>query len=136
MKVRNGYVSNSSSSSFLVLGNVVGTPQNIERIKFDFDKFEYVMVGKFLCEGYDLIKLNPKIVKWIERHRADCFLDYRANEIYKVIQRSTSYGDENVMDIPNITLNAKVMSITADQHSSTTVNEMEDNYAELSNPFK
>lgn len=135
MKVRNGYVSNSSSSSFLILGNVVGTPRNIGEIEFDFKKFEYVIVGKYLSEGYDLIKLTPKIVKWIENHRYDCFIDCENSDIYKVIKKSEAYNNTVDMDVPNITLNAKVMMVEADQHSSTSVEELEDNYAELTPPY-
>lgn len=135
MKIRSGYVSNSSSSSFLILGNVVGTPGNIEEIRFDFKNFEYVIVGKYLCEGYDLIKLNPKIVAWIIDHRHDCFCECYGNEIYKVLKKEEAYDDIMSVCIPNITLQSKVLSVRADQHSSVSIEDMENNYAELTPPY-
>ena len=53
MKIRNGFVSNSSSSSFIIQGKEV----NIDEIKID-NKSTFIGVGKELGDGLDVIDIN------------------------------------------------------------------------------
>jgi hypothetical protein len=67
MKIRNGFVSNSSSSSFIVVCNP------INKDDFDEDAFkEYCkthniwVLGQYLSEGYDFFELESKYLNLID----------------------------------------------------------------------
>ena len=55
MKIRNGFVSNSSSSSFIIIGK----PVNINDLKVsDIKNKNYVVVGKDLSDGSDIFNID------------------------------------------------------------------------------
>ena len=123
MKIRNGYVSNSSSSSFMIIGKEIGNvfsgPFNL-----DFKNKNYVMIGKYLYEdGNDYIKLTPELYKWIEDHKLD--VDFEDGTIIEIIKENV-WAD--YIAIPDNITGACAWHIKASEHSSETVEDLERHY--------
>ena len=74
MIIRNGFVSNSSSSSFLLRGGtIMHTPQEIVD---NIDKFNTIyIVGDLLSSGYDIFELDWEL-KDIVKHHSERFIKY------------------------------------------------------------
>lgn len=58
MKIRNGFVSNSSSSSFVLVGKEV-CPQEIDPSKLN----QYKVIGTYLDEGLDVFDISHDVYK-------------------------------------------------------------------------
>ena len=65
MKTRNGFVSNSSSSSFIIFGEKVNW--------YDFENTdgEIWMMGTYYGEGYDVFRLTPEMQDLIVKKGRD-----------------------------------------------------------------
>lgn len=61
LKTRLSYVSNSSSSSYIVFGRRLGCFEEMGGHPFDFDNKQYLLVGKMLTEGLDLMRLTADL---------------------------------------------------------------------------
>ena len=55
MKIRKGFVSNSSSSSFVFAGRPVKASSITENQIY---KNEFIVIGKSLCEGLDIFNIS------------------------------------------------------------------------------
>lgn len=128
MKSRHGYVSNSSSSSFVVIGRKAG---NLFGDKIDLDNGkQHYLVGACFDEGDDIMSLTPELAKWVVEHHAKNDR-YGVDEINgDVIEAEFSvsepYGDE----CPAIPKGSSVWCFTADHHSTYDVKSAEENYPE------
>lgn len=97
MKTRQGFVSNSSSSSFLIIGINRGDFSTIDKIKFEKYK-TYAMVGTDLEEGLDLLLFDMSyeedrnLLQWFKDNRAKIPDSYLCgNEsIYEVLECGAS----------------------------------------------
>ena len=90
MKVRIDYVSNSSSSSFMVLGSKY-TPKDGRTLTIeDFDNLEggemFFAVYPDICEGDYVIKLTPELMMEFDMRQKPIVLDERSDnvKIYKI----------------------------------------------------
>ena len=126
MKIRNGYVSNSSYSSFIVIGNEIGHIFN-EDIKLDFQNKEYAMIGKYLDwdEAVDFIHLTPKIYDWLNKRKWN--VDTGDGTIIEII-KSNQGAWEDCLVIPDNAVGAKAWNIKASDNSSSSVNDLEERY--------
>ena len=124
MKIRSGYISNSSSSSFLIIGNEVGDIFDEPKKEINFKKDYYVFVGKNdFDSGTDLVELNQEKYDWLYEHRWN-IKDIGAGTIIKVIELQ----ENDCIKIPNNVKNAKVWNINVNHHSSETIEDLERKY--------
>lgn len=61
MKIRKGFVSNSSSSSFVIIGKKI----SVEQLK---DAKNPKLLGDYLSEGKDFVCLTPKMVELLQKY--------------------------------------------------------------------
>lgn len=116
MKIRQSYVSNSSSSSFIIIGKKV--------CSFEDDK-EYVAVScSYLSEGHDIFVVEENMKKFI--------LDHIENfTIYEGIgfsEYSTLSWNDLVLKL-GLKKGYALISETSDHSSSESLSDLEERYS-------
>lgn len=124
MKVRNGFVSNSSSSSFVLFAN----PINVSEIKDkDVKEGHIVACGRYLSDGEDVFTLDPAILDVIRIYWDDVFS--KELEFYWCWYLIES---GSTIDLRTVPQDCQVFSLNIDYHSSDTAERLKENYPESS----
>lgn len=126
MKTRTSFVSNSSSSSFVVIGKTVGN-LFADDIELDEHQF-YLMRGKFLCDGEDIITLDKETAKWFKEHHLKDDREYFSQIDDNVIQVTRSFVDPYGAPMPKVEEGNCMWAFSIDHHSTNSVEDAEYNY--------
>ena len=130
MKIRNGFVSNSSSSSFLILGNNIDI---LDVTSSMIKEKQIYFLGKYLNEGRDIFQIKKieelAFLKALSKECSDIFfIDAFA------IGHSDFEGEINVDKLPK-TGKVKYYNTDRDYNSSDSLSDLKeryDNYGKIS----
>jgi len=118
MKIRNGFVSNSSSSSFLIIGKKCSDLSNLT--KADIKK-GITAIGKYLWEGKDVFNITDLEMLGFVRDHSELFDVFTESEfVYDVDGANIEIGESDVGKV--------ITGGVADQASSTDVIALKENY--------
>jgi hypothetical protein len=116
VKIRNDFVTNSSSSSFVIIGKKVNGYNEI-----DLSKSKYVVIGDFLSDGYDIFDVDKNILEALPYLRYE---DMAIIEVYQEI-----YGDDIFNEVVNpYTEGVRLWSGERDYHGSYGKQDVEERY--------
>lgn len=126
MKIREDFVTNSSSSSFVIMGKDVFLDD------IDLTQGHYIIVGKYLWDGYDIIDATMPILNYIKNKKmedkfsymkvfleGECGTSFSLKELKEFVDKTAKEDDEITVNIFDI-----------DYHSTTTLAEFIERYVE------
>lgn len=126
MKIREDFVTNSSSSSFVIIGKDVSFDD------IDLTQGHYIIVGKYLWDGYDIIDATMPILNYIKNKKMEDKFSYMKEFIAGECGTSFSlkklkeFVDKTAKEDDEITVN----TFDIDYHSTTTLAEFIERYVE------
>lgn len=116
MKTRNGFVSNSSSSSFVILGKKI----NVEDLK---NVKNPKLLGGYINEGQDVVTLDSEKIELIEKFGLKS--DWIIIDSYKEID-GESGGRMSKDDLPEGDID--IIGIKKDYYCTEDINEFIEDY--------
>ena len=100
MKIRTGYVSNSSSSSFVLFGYKV--KDNLH------PDIKHMAIGQYLCEGLDVFELSPEMIELVNAGQVSN--DLRIYSSISYIVGDEDYGLANIPKDDRYLLGSRIIS--------------------------
>jgi len=130
--MRLSFVTNSSSSSFIVVGKSV----SLEDI--DLSNGEYLFMGKQLCDGLDIVNIDTDILNYLKSHVHNEYRELRLGEYYVSLLKSfmikSDEDDDCLFTIKELKQYVKedesfqIISVEKDYHGSYDVDGLKYNY--------
>lgn len=120
MKFRIGFVSNSSSSSFVVIGLKV-SHLPIEELKRLVEKTKLYAEGEYFDDGRDFFQMNLSMLKLWEQHAGLELKLYRVDHMFN--EESPVMSKDDLPDN-----NFTIMAMSIDFHQTNTVKEFRERY--------
>lgn len=123
MKIRTNYVSNSSSSSFVVICKKIGEFKDLDKLLLEKDK-TYFVLGEWLDEGIDYIefKRDDSLCNFLKEHCNKLTIDSPVYQVFNLAENQVDLSRDLLKEIlpgDNVT----AMSIDIDYHSTTNPEE-------------
>jgi len=109
MKIRTGFVSNSSSSSFIILGKSLNSINEI-----DLEKGKYIATGEWLNEGLDIFYITKENINAVK------YLKDRL-KLYQVYSECGNGSSIKSKDLPEV---FNVYDFTQDQNSCSALEDI------------
>ena len=122
MKERYGHVSNSSSSSFVIIGKPIAPDKVTKECLVERD---IRIIGKELSDGTDLIKMEPAMLDFVK----DSY--HLTNQVWIDITSIHFPDDNEAVPLPKADENLFVWAIEVDDHSSDSIEKIEYRYEDL-----
>jgi len=130
--MRLSFVTNSSSSSFIVVGKSVSLDD------IDLSNGEYLFMGKQLCDGLDIVNIDTDILNYLKSHIHNEYGELRLGEYYVSLLKSfmikSDEDDDCLFTIKELKQYVKedesfqIISVEKDYHGSYDVEGLKYNY--------
>lgn len=123
MNIRSGFVSNSSSSSFIVVGKrddcVVGIDKIYERLEKNPDEKPLFISSVELYDGQNVFTIRGKIKEWFMKYRDSVEQRefWNAIAVFNPLYYEESYGNFITPDIDIPLKDLGVIEVNQDHHS-------------------